>query len=383
MNTDKDTKKKNTESFNRKKIENKLEKLKGLITGRGLSLVHFTAPASSGTKKNTPPRYSEKKTRKLVDDLMLYINEYCGTAYGPNKLQWEIFKKYSQPDAENYFTQDYIDPNERIFLENLLYCSIRIALYEEKAYKIKADLNSILQAAVSLDRVYSNKRHTEYELFFKDQTITCPDPASFIKITVSEGISFSMTEEDIYSIPLSILDKVNLYYLYLTNGDIPVFTDIKKYETTDPKHFLHLKERKGNLEKEMKNVSKGRDEYNEQFHEMYGSMIDEYDLVQEETFQSATESGSPPMHEYKLDTAFENPDEFIKACELFRFYLYNESKKHIQPRYPFVYEKIEYAIGRYISDSDICGFSDTDKSVYIYMLLSQVEDILIEKMGVE
>ena len=145
----------------------------------------------------------------------------------------------------------------------------------------------------------------------------------------------------------------------------------------------HLKERKGNLEKEMKNVSKGRDEYNEQFHEMYGSMIDEYDLVQEETFQSATESGSPPMHEYKLDTAFENPDEFIKACELFRFYLYNESKKHIQPRYPFVCEKIEYAIGRYISDSDICGFSDTDKSVYIYMLLSQVEDILIEKMGVE
>ncbi len=433
---------KKSERFNRKKILSKLEELNDTITGRGLELTRFTGLSSSTGQFF----YNEDSTREFIVELINLILHYDRIEFLRALGIYRYSEDYGDDPAEDpYRTEKYFlnlqaddckaalkkffydpdtdgsekalpkgtDENEIIFFKSLLYCCIRIALYEDKKNKAQgndfkpATLKSLLESIRSLKYVYDNPLYEAYEASLEDAGADA-DPRECILLHTYNRYNSSSSElVNYFNLELrSIFDKINLYYLYLNKGRIPAACDIEGYKETDPAHYKLLKKRKKALAKERELAEKSQaaeDKFaasltEEETDEMeaieaaqdYMDSIaagtydadDEYAArLREEMLQNADNDlpgnsyDEPVEHTPDFDSYsdFEEPERFIKECELFRFYLN-------APGYPKYNEKAGYAIDKYISENDLCGFSDIDGSIYIYQLLSNVRDVAIKKM---
>ena len=429
---------KKMERFNRKKILDKLGELNDTITGRGLELTRFTGL----NYKKGDFDYKEDSTRKFIVDIINYILHYDRIETERVRGVYRALKYYGDDPAEeqkfflNLPVDDYkdalfkffydpdtddsekalpkgTDENEIIFFKSLLYCCIRIALYEDKKNKAHgndfkpATLKSLLESIKSLEYVYNNPLYEAYEASLEDGG-TGTDPEECI-LSHTYNRYNSSSEEIINSLSLelrSIFDKINFYYWYLTKGRIPAACDIEGYKETDPAHYKLLKKRKKALEKERKlanksqaeedknqpylsedelaemeaieaaqdymdNIAAGKyDEDDEQAARLRDEMLQNSDDYFYSDLYYEPQEHTPDFDSY---SDFEEPESFIKECELFRFYLN-------APGYPKYNEKAGYAIDKYLSENDLCGFSNIDDSLYIYTLLSQARDIVIKKM---
>ncbi len=383
-----------TEEFNKKKIKAKYDDLQNLITGRHIPLTDLTH-SSAG-------EYSETKTREFISELMDHIREYrlkedkgmeidriirigeMEKRYGNKPVDTEkeinaLKNEYFRETKDKYMSED-------IFFENFLYCAIRIALSDSP--QSTPCLGSIIEAAFSLREAYNNISLLDHEacrheeLDFKMMIKDCRDEGRDVSQAVRQ---YCLSDDDIFSM-------VNRLYFVLSPGSLPINTDIEKYKKNAPKHYRALKDRISCLEDE----EKERQHYNE----VYPPVKDPYgltweDMAKEDEFWfeeiKATPLPRPELAEFKK--TFKQAGKFLKACELFRFYLNlrktDSFRKHHSGSYEFVTQygykdfekKLEYAIDRYISEHNMSIFTDTETCVYIYTLLSQAEDLAKKRIG--
>ena len=392
---------KKAEQFNRRKVTEQLTELSRLITGKGLDLKQYTCKAT----KEGVFRFNEKKTRELIDELVKYIkyyNYFCICGYAKN-IEYDD-KEFSAP---------FLSDEEETFFRSLLYCSIRIALHEEAQDKKPATLSSILEDVKSLEIVYGRNKYTAYEdLFGEGPSFLKEGPEMTILDHIYTADTYPYVSRDtmhLYSdnfadMFLSIFDKINVYYWYLTKGRIPANADIEAYKEKDPKQYELLKQRQEELAKEQEfAVSEQRKqdenewfkEENElyesvEWHEVYTDMPDT-DYDDPDYIPIEPEEMPEPEPDFRRYKNFGKSDIFIKECELFRFYIntsylistnVNDWKYYTTPGYLSYFEKAEFAIDTFISENSLCGlFSDTKTSAYIFTLLSEATDLVKEKIN--
>ena len=408
--------------FNYGKIKEKLQILKDTVSGNGLDIRAFTGTVSESGRFT----YKEDLTRAFVNELTDYIGHYemvrslkLSGMYKYSADFQELKRIYEREKSEYSDTTpvsdesifekmppakgaiDELPENEMIFFKSLLYCSVRITLYEAKKNDTIPTFNSILQCIRSLEPVYRAPGYTAYEAFFNEPDLTV-DPTDTILDHTYGMQNNGDALEIINSRELglrSIFDKINIYYWYLTEGHLPVNADIEGYKKTDPEHFRLLNNRHKAVLAERKaaeTVQKAWDEKVmasiDEESEYYESIdLDANSFSNEEQLQNGAEDDFSSAPNFKRFKDFRKADAFIRECELFRFYLkavppmYESENKneviytHNLPGYAEYIEKAEYAIEKYITENDLCGFSDTDTSVYIYTLLQEAADIVEEK----
>ena len=374
--------------FNSGKIREQLRLLNDHITGRNLSLKKFTGLLS--------PKgafyYKEEPTRVFINELVRYIDHYSTLRISMlnGHFQFEdFFDGEKNVDSEgikrrerfqNAFLNeegvldDYPVPetfrgnmteSERRFFSSLFYCIIRIALYEEdhakkRLEKKKATFNSIIEGVKSLEPVYRIGSYAAYE----GRGDLGENLINFIYYSTHNADNHEILYPETLELR-SIFDKINVYYWHLSGGRLPVDADISSYEKNDPGHYEALKSRQKSVEAE-RNVAKEKalipDESDEDIGTEYNDFSDGPSLYIE----------VPPAIDSPED--FENREEFMKECEIFRFYLNAESYGY----YRYI-EKAEYAVDKYITEKDLCEFRDTDRSIYLYTMLSQAVDIYTQK----
>ena len=403
MDTEKKEEQKRKEAFYRDKFDEELVKLRRLIFGQGISIKKYIT-----TDKGN---YSETKTRKFIEELMGYIREYRFEE--DNKLSVlstkeaidlfsivdkektkELIKKYETQKKEYIETSKETYKQEDIFFTNLLYCTIRIALIENPGNPVLGDISDALK---TLEDVYNDTFYLDYDHYgfinhdFSESLVSFH--SGFYEDIISAILNFCTFQDNLF-------DKINAYYFILTNGHIPLKTDISKYEKTDTEHFKLLKERIPYLEDEEKAFK----ELQKQFPKKKNNLdLDWEEVLEDDEYPHHViidddlyeEPPWPADALLKIQKSFKDSDLFIKSCELFRFYLNAQKtkdfRKHhsddisLQQKYGYedMYKKTDYAIERFISENDLNILSDSDKCVYIYTLLKQAEDIINEKIGGE
>lgn len=421
----KNYKDKESEKYFREKLEEKLDNLHNMILGRNTPLEEFIL-----TDKGA---YSETKTRKFISALMDHIREYrfkhdnislinaaneghlSLLRYVPgNEKEIEEVLKKIEKDKKDYLeaAKDKYEA-EDIFFENFFYCVIRIlSLYKPES---SATFSDIAEAAGDLNHVYNDKDALDYETKFTNSDFLS---GSIIEQIMAEDEydlhpGASVSERRFYGIkrfcaggPINIFHKINNLYYVLKGIGTPLKTDITKYKETDPRHFKLLEKRKDHLENEAYAHKERINNYitREDPSDCYCEEFDE-DEIPGNFEVEIPENYDDDYWTYYSDGAdqavsdfgkkFKESDKFIKACELFRYYLNTGKTREFRenhkddpsvfdlPGYEYYEKKIDYALDSFISDMNLSILSDKDTCVYIYTLLGQAEKIVEKRLGGE
>ena len=413
---------KESEEFFREKLEEKLDNLHNMILGRKTPLKDYIL-----TDKGA---YSETKTRKLISALMEYIWEYrfindrddlADLGYTGQlsllrvqqdsekeiekvlKEREKAIKKYSENLKDKYEAED-------VFFENFFYCVIR--LLSLNASETYANFSDIAEAAGDLYYVYNDRGALDYEDWYTGSGFRFH---SLVEEMMTEDEydllpGSSVEERRLYLIKryltvgqINIFHEINSLYYVLTRKDTPLDTDITEYKETDPQHFKLLKKREEYLEDEKTAHIERINKYDPpEPSALYPEDLNDDDIL---FFPDDFDEDDYYNHKYWTDAAnhaitdfrkkFKEPDKFIKACELFRYYLNTGKTREFReehkddpsvfdlPGYEHYKKKIDYALDAFISDRNLSILSDKDTCVYIYTLLGQAEKMVEKRLGGE
>ena len=319
--------------FNREKVDGILDRIKRLVSGLDTPIKQFVT--------NTAGSYSELMCKRFIERLLDFVKEYPLP---------EADKKCMSVDYKNRKIPYEIDEDALTFYRSFFYCSIRIALYEEEHSGPDACLENIIDDALSVSQTTYNIPILAYEELY--QNLSLPRPSDLLYV------------------------KINNYYWFLARNFPVSSTDISRYENSgdkkDKDHAALLLSRTGQLREELDYI-KEKNDFEVSFHyEHTGEIDDVYncDISNEEMYDTGPDDTPPSAFNLDLYDDLKEKDRFIKNCELFRFYM------NVPTGYHRFYERVVYAVDRYISENDLSKLSNRDKTGAVCWALNKVEKLL-------
>lgn len=333
--TDKNSELSAREKFNREKVDNILDSIKRLVSGRDTPVKQFVT--------NSGGSYSETKCKKFIDRLMALMTDY----------------PLPEEDTGCLFYLDYrgrkvpleIDDDARIFYRSFFYCSVRTALYEEDRSGHTATLENIIDDALSVSQTTGNIPVLANELY---QDLNVCDPF------------------DTRGYPLYV--KINNYYWFLVKIFPVSNADISRYENSgndkDKAHAELLRAREYLIQEELDYIRHNNDLEESFFDDDGPGSVYNCDIDYEDEACNVPDDSPPSIYSFDLYHDLKEKDSYIKNCELFRFYM------NVPTGYHRFYERVVYAVDRFISENDLSKLTDRKKTVTVCAVLNKVERLL-------